>query len=142
MWLGLWNRLAKSLGLSPRSLGEKGERAAARYLEERGFTIVARGLRDRLSEIDLIAVEGRTVVFVEVKTRASADHGRPEEAVDRDKQQRLTRAALAYLKKKNLLQNATRFDVIGIVWPDEKSPPAITHIRNAFQASGRDSFYS
>lgn len=142
MWLALWNRLAKSLGLLPRSLGEKGERAAARYLEERGFTIVARGLRDRLSEIDLIAVEGRTVVFVEVKTRASADHGRPEEAVDREKQQRLTRAALAFLKKKKLLQHAARFDVIGIVWPDEKSPPAITHIRNAFQATGRDSFFS
>lgn len=142
MWLALRRWLATRLGLSPRSLGELGERAAARYLEARGFTIVARSHRDKLSEIDLIAVEGRTVVFVEVKTRASTDHGRPEEAVDRDKQQRLTRAALAFLKKKGLLKHAARFDVVAIVWPDDKSPPAITHFRNAFPAIGRDSFYS
>ena len=72
--------------LKPRSLGQRGEDAAAKFLRKLGYIIVARGHRDRIGEIDLIAVEGRTVVFVEVKTRSSQDAGHPAEAVDDDKQ--------------------------------------------------------
>lgn len=138
----IWRRIAEFLRLAPRSLGERGERAAAKHLEALGYTIVARGHRDRVGEIDLIAVDGRTVVFVEVKTRTRTARGSPEDAVDDEKRRRLTRAALAYLKKKKLLQQATRFDVVAVVWPDERSRPEITHYRAAFEATGRDSLYS
>ena len=76
---------------TPKSLGARGEAAAARLLKRKGYTIVARSDRSRLGEIDLVAVDKRTVVFVEVKTRPSHDTGHPADAVDEDKQRRLTR---------------------------------------------------
>ena len=121
---------------TPAPLGRRGEQRAARFLRRRGYTIVARGARDRLGEIDLVAVDRRkTVVFVEVKTRRSRRDGDPVEAVDHDKQRRLTRAALAFLRRHDLLDQPARFDVIGIVWPRARRPE-IVHIRNAFTPSG------
>ena len=87
-----------------RSLGRRGERAAEPLLRRKGYKIVARGERGPLGELDLVAVDGRTVVFVEVKTRRSHDAGHPAEAVGPEKQQRLTRLALAYLKRHDLLE--------------------------------------
>ena len=83
----------------------------------------------------LIAVDGRTVVFVEVKTRSAHDAGHPAEAVDYDKQRRLTRAASAYRKRHDLLETAARFDVIAITWPAGKGQPVIEHFKNAFEAT-------
>ncbi len=91
--------------LAPKTLGQRGEAAAARYLKRLGYIIVARSSHIRRGEIDLIAVDGRTIVFVEVKTRVSHDAGHPAEAVDRDKQHRLTRLAMVYLKRHHLLEN-------------------------------------
>ncbi len=119
---------------TPRgTLGQRGERLAARYLRRQGFRIVGRGVRTALGELDLVAVDGRTVVFVEVKTRQSAQQGHPLEAVDLAKQRRLTRLATAYLKRHRLLNCAARFDVVAITWPDGRRP-RIEHIRNAFDA--------
>jgi putative endonuclease len=118
----------------PLSLGQKGERLAARYLRRKGYLIIARGERDRYAEIDLIAVEGRTVVFVEVKTRTHQQAGHPAEAVDRDKQRRMTRAALVYRNRHDLHAVSMRFDVVAITWPADKRPPVIEHFVNAFQA--------
>lgn len=116
-------------------LGVRGERAAARYLQRRGYVIVARGDRSRYGELDLVAVDGRTVVFVEVKTRRSAlDH--PAEAVHQEKQRRLTRAATAYLKRHRLLDYPVRFDVVAITWPPSHRRPCIEHFPNAFEATG------
>ena len=86
-----------SMLLAPKPLGRRGEDAAARYLKRLGYTIVARGHRDNIGEVDLIAVDGRTVVFIEVKTRTTHDAGHPADAVDEAKQQRLTRLALSYM---------------------------------------------
>ena len=128
--------------LAPRSLGQRGEDAAAKFLRKLGYIIVARGHRDRIGEIDLVAVDGRTVVFIEVKTRTSQDAGHPAEAVDDDKQRRLTRLALAYMKRHDLLECSARFDVVAITWPDAKSKPKIEHFKNAFEPIGVQGMFS
>ena len=131
---------------APRSLGQRGERAAERYLRQRGYIVVARGQRQRIGEIDLVAVDTRTnprtVVFVEVKTRESHTAGHPAEAVDEQKQTRLTRLALAYLKFHSLLDQPARFDVIAVTWPAESTRPTIEHIENAFEARGLPGMFS
>ncbi len=124
------------------SLGARGERAAERFLRRLRYKIIARRERGRLGELDLVAVDGRTIVFVEVKTRRSHDKGHPAEAVGPQKQQRLTRLALAYLKRHDLLEYAARFDVLAITWPADARKPTIEHIKNAFEAVGRGQMFS
>lgn len=116
-------------------LGPAGEKLAARHLKQLGYRILARGHRQRLGEIDLIALDGDCIVFVEVKARSSTAGGQPHEAVDRSKQEKLTRAALIYLKKNDLLEKPSRFDVISILSQDQQTPQ-IRHIPNAFEAIG------
>jgi putative endonuclease len=117
-----------------RLLGARGEREAARWLRRQGFRILVRGYRTPRGEIDLIAREGDTLVFIEVKTRRA---GEPTEAVTLEKQQRLSLAALQFLKRHRLLEQRSRFDVVALVWPDMSRSPTIEHIRNAFEATGR-----
>jgi len=119
----------------PRTLGERGEREACRYLQRLGYIIVARTTRFRRGELDIVAVDGRTVVFVEVKTRRSTDPGDALEAVTPEKQRRLTRAALLFLKRHRLLEHSARFDVLAVTWNDPGKPPEIQHIQNAFEAA-------
>jgi putative endonuclease len=126
----------------PEPLGRRGEREAERYLRRLGYIIVARGRRDRLGEIDLVTVDGRTVVFVEVKTRRSHDAGHPVEAVDEDKQRRLTRLALAFLKRHNLLECSARFDIVAVTWPEGARRPVIEHFQNAFEPSGQGQMFA
>lgn len=128
-WAEWWKRWRE-----PRPLGARGEAAAAKFLKRKGYVIVARSHRGKMGEIDIVAVDDRTVVFIEVKTRRSHDAGHPADAVGRDKQRRLTRLALAYLKKHHLLENPARFDVVAITWPDDRKPPVIEHFINAFDA--------
>ncbi|MBW3600451.1 MAG: YraN family protein [Planctomycetes bacterium] len=135
-------RLTLARWRRPRRLGERGERAAERYLRRLGYVIVARSRRDRLGEIDLVAVDGRTIVFVEVKTRRSHEAGHPVEAVDEEKQRRLTRLALAYLKHHDLMSCSARFDVIAVTWPDGARRPVIEHFKNAFEAADPGRFSS
>jgi putative endonuclease len=132
-----WRRLR-----APKPLADRGEQAAARYLKRLGYHIIARRDRSPLGEIDLVAVDGRTVVFVEVKTRDSADAGHPSEAVDTAKQRRLTRLALAYLKRHRLLECPARFDVVAVTWPAGQRRPTIEHFKDAFEATGLKGFYS
>jgi putative endonuclease len=134
--------LAARFRAKPKSLGPRGEDAAARYLKKLGFRVLERGHDSRLGEIDIIAVDDRTVVFVEVKTRASSDAGHPTEAVDALKQRRMTQAALAYLKSKRLLESAARFDVVAITWPVDSCEPQIEHFRNAFAPTGAGQLFS
>lgn len=140
-WL---SRLAEQLRPSPRSLGELGERAAAKYLRRQGYTIVAGGQRSRYGEIDLIAVwRKEIVVFIEVKTRRSDRRGRPEEAVDPGKQERIAESGLAFLKAHGLLEYPARFDVIAIVWPKQaRQPASLRHIENAFEPPGFGQMFS
>jgi putative endonuclease len=126
----------------PKSLGERGEDAAGRFLKRRGYHILARHLDTRLGELDIIAVDGRTVVFVEVKTRSSTGAGHPADAIDDRKEQRMTQAALGYLKSHGLLNHAARFDVVAVNWPTGARVPTIEHIQDAFPAVGRGQFFS
>ena len=120
----------------PKPLGQRGEDAAARYLRRKGYHILARHLDLRQGELDIVAADGRTVVFVEVKTRSSASAGTPAEAIDDRKESRMTQAALAYLKSHGLLNHSARFDVVAITWPEGRGKPHIEHIENAFTAVG------
>jgi putative endonuclease len=133
-WLSGWTR--------PVTLGDRGEQAAARYLRRKGYVIVARGDRTRRGEIDLVAVDGRTVVFIEVKTRRSHRAGHPAEAVGTRKQRRIIRAALAFLKRHDLLERAARFDVVAITWPDDRRAPTIEHFQGAFEPDDQGQFFS
>lgn len=125
-----------------KTLGQQGEAAAARYLKRRGYKIAARSDRSKLGELDLVAVDGRTVVFVEVKTRRSQEDGHPVEAVTPAKQRRLTRLAVTFLKRHGLLESPARFDVVAVTWPQSRRRPTIEHFPNAFEAQGQWEFYS
>lgn len=145
--MGIGNLVARFRGwlrrLRPvRSLGQRGEDAAARYLRGLGYRILARSDRSKPGELDLVALDGRTVVFVEVKTRVSQEAGHPSEAVDVAKQRRLTRLAVTYLKHHRLLEAAARFDVVAVTWPEDQRRPKIEHFPNAFEAVGRNEFFS
>jgi putative endonuclease len=121
-----------------RILGDRGENEAARYLRRQGFRILVRGYSTTRGEVDLIARDGDTVVFIEVKTRRQ---GEPLEAVTLEKQRRLTLAALQFLKQHGLLERRCRFDVVAILWPDARRAPTIEHIRHAFEAVGYGQFF-
>ncbi len=122
-----------------RLLGDAGERAAIQHLRGQGFRIITRNYRNAAGEIDFIAREGEILVFVEVKTRRS---GQPVEAVNLEKQRRLARAALVFLRRYRLLDHRWRFDVVAVVWPDDRRAPAIEHYRNAFETPDHGQFFS
>ncbi len=124
--------------LLSRLLGDRGERTAARYLRRIGMRVLQRGYRTSRGEIDLIAREGDTLVFVEVKARRQ---GIPAEAVTLEKQRRITQTALHFQRRYNVLEQSSRFDIVAIVWPDDRQPPRIEHIRNAFEAVGRGQMF-
>ena len=122
-------------------LGDQGENAAVHFLKQQGYRILDRQHRNTFGEIDIIAQDGQCIVFVEVKTRSSDQHGQPFEAVNHAKQQRIIRSALAWLKKKRRLNQAARFDIVSIVWADQSDAPEIQHIKNAFTSDWRCQFF-
>jgi len=112
--------------------GRIGEDLAVNYLRQKGFTIVMRNYRRKCGEIDIIAKEKKTLVFIEVKTRRSSQYGSPFEAVTWKKQRQIARTAQDYLCRNNLFHQPARFDVIGITL-SPSSQPSITMIQNAFE---------
>ncbi len=116
-----------------RSLGQRGEEEAARFLEKRGFAILDRNVRSRLGEIDLVARDGATVVFVEVKTRREGEGDAPEAAVTGGKQRRLGRLAQQYLKWKHLGEVRGRFDVVAVTLDVEGRVKTVRHLPAAFE---------
>lgn len=117
-------------------LGERGEEFAARFLKRRGYKILVPRFKSRSGEIDLVCRDGEWLVFVEVKTRASDRHGAPSEAVQREKQRHMSRAALDYLR---LLQHPRvrwRFDIVEVILREEADrPDDIRLVQNAFDLS-------
>ena len=132
-WLKSRLRPEQNEAPSRTTLGKAGENAAARYLGNLGYRIIERNFRCGLAEIDIIARDGRTLVFVEVKTREEDDPA-PEEQVNANKQHQLTRGARMYLSRYGSPQPPARFDVVGIVWPPGQSPQ-IRHTIDAFEAT-------
>lgn len=128
--------LRRLLEREPPTLGEQGEAAAAKFLKRKGYKIVARSDSGKFGELDIVAVDKRTVVFVEVKTRRSALKGHPVEAVDEKKRRKITSLAVGYLKRHGLSECPSRFDIIAITWPEGVKKPTIEHFENAFDAEG------
>ena len=116
-----------------KSLGNRGERVAVRYLRGRGYKILMCNFRTAGGGIDIIARKGDLLVFVEVKTRSSDQYFAPHRQVNEGKQRRLTRAARTYLAHYKDRQPPCRFDVISIVWRKGQEPE-VEHIVNAFEA--------
>lgn len=131
-------------GWLTRIVGDRGERAAVRYLKRLGYRIVLRNARSRLGEIDVVAVDPADqdcIVFVEVKTLSAGVTGDPTEHVTLHKQRQLTRLALAWLKQRGLLERRARFDVIAVTHGDGRRPE-IVHYRHAFEPVGSGQLYS
>ena len=116
---------------TPHVLGKSGEKIALRYLEDKKYRILARNFRLFRGEIDIIALDRKTLVFVEVKTRRSTDFGLPEESVTPSKQEQIKKIAQGFLTKNNLNETECRFDVISLIF-DEGKGFSIRHIQNAF----------
>jgi putative endonuclease len=125
-----------------RWFGTRSERAAARYLRRQGYRLLARNWTCPHGELDLVAADGRAVVFVEVRSTGGDDADRPAASVDGAKQARLTRIALEFLRRHGLLGQAARFDVLALSWPAGRREPHVVHYRQAFEAVGRFQMFS
>lgn len=112
--------------------GEIGESIATTFLQGQGFHIVERNFRCVCGEVDIVARDGRTIVFVEVKCRKNRNYGPPQLAVTPFKQRQISKAALVWLSRRRLYDADARFDVVAIVLHDHDIPE-IEHIRNAFE---------
>ena len=119
-------------------LGKRGEALAASYLKRNGFTILDQNWEGDSGEIDLVALDGNTIVFVEVKTRSSESYGKAKEAVDKRKKNHVSKVAKEYLKKKGETKRRVRFDVVAVSIKgdtlfDRLRSPKIEHIKGAFE---------
>ena len=117
--------------LARQSLGRHGEDLACRELQRRGYDILARRFRTRFGEIDIVARDGATLVFVEVKTRRTAAFGGPTAAVNAAKQRRLVNMARSFLIGLGGPAPPCRFDVIGVTASPGR-PPVLEVVRDAF----------
>ncbi|TET38571.1 MAG: YraN family protein [Planctomycetota bacterium] len=115
-----------------RELGARAEDAAVDFLKRKGMRILGRNLRTRRGEIDCIALDKKTLVFVEVKAQTGAGGTYPEEKVTTAKQRRLARLALEYMRKNRVTDTHVRFDVVAVTYGEGE--PEIYHIPNAFDA--------
>ncbi len=115
-----------------KEIGDLGEAAACEYLEGNDYEIVERNFRLKCGEIDIIAKKDETLVFVEVKTRATTTYGQPSEYVDARKQAKIRKTALCFIKS---MDEDMRFDVIEVLYSNihgEFIVRNINHIENAF----------
>lgn len=118
------------------ALGRAAEDRACRYLESRGLRLLERNYRCRAGEIDLVMLDGATLVLIEVRSRSSTEYGGAASSVGARKQQRFTRAARhLMLMRREYRQFAARFDVVAIDPGEGGGPPRVTWIRDAFRLS-------
>lgn len=117
--------------ISTKASGDKGERLAVHYLENKGYTILEQNYRFEEAEVDIIAHQGHEIIFVEVKRRTSLSFGYPEDAVTDGKKRRIAKAAEAWLYERKMDGAPVRFDVISILSKSE-TEHKIRHFENAF----------
>jgi len=118
--------------MNTKEIGNFGEDKACEFLESQGITVIKRNFHARCGEIDIIAKDGETIVFVEVKTRLSKEYGAPSEFVDYRKQEKIIQTALYYLGNDD---TDMRFDVIEVMYKlskDSMTVIEINHIKSAF----------
>jgi putative endonuclease len=113
-----------------KTLGTRGEEIAVSFLKKKGFKIVARNYRTVFGEIDIIAIDRDSIVFIEVKTRSDKTYGHPFEAVTRRKKEKIGKVALAYMKSQKG-ELPSRFDVLSI--SVENGNERVEHIKDAFE---------
>jgi putative endonuclease len=113
-----------------QKFGEKSENLAVWYLKQNGYKIIEQNYRNRMGEIDIIAREKKTIVFVEVKSRRSIRYGTPKLAVTPKKQRTISMVALYYLKSTQQIDSKARFDVVAIT--SNRDEPQIEIVKNAF----------
>ncbi|WAC07340.1 MAG: YraN family protein [Thermodesulfobacteriota bacterium] len=114
-------------------MGKRGEKLAIGFLKKLRYKILEKNFRCKFGEIDIIALQGNTLVFVEVKTRSSLEYGCPQASVTARKRYQLTKVAFFYLQKNRLFDRAARFDVVAIEFDSREK--RIELIRNAFELS-------
>lgn len=119
------------MSLTGKRTGKKGEELAAAYLAGTGYRILERNYRCLFGEIDIVAREGETLVFAEVKSRRSEAYGPPQLAVGREKHKKISKIALHYLSEKRLRHCRARFDVVAVMLLPKG--PKIELIRDAFE---------
>ena len=125
---------SRFMSIERQQLGQRGETLACEELKRLGYAVLARRYRTRAGEIDIIASDAGTVVFVEVKTRLDLSFGDPAEAVTMHKQQRVVAMATDYVARHRLDDTPCRFDVVAVdVLVD---PPRITVYKDAFRPGG------
>lgn len=117
--------------LSAYEVGRWGEEIALKYLKKRGYKIIEKGFRLFRGEIDIIAYDKKTLVFVEVKTRRDSRFGLPEESVTQAKMKQIRKISLGFLTNRNIGEVECRFDVIAIILNGNKGY-SVSHIKNAF----------
>ena len=117
------------------ALGRVGEDAAAAALTVRGYFILRRNVRSRYGEIDLVAMHGSEIVFVEVKTRTTGERGRPFEAIHPAKQRRLARLAISFMHGRRLQDRACRFDAVAVYLTPDGRVAQVEIMPNAFDAT-------
>jgi len=113
--------------------GKAAEKAAAEFLKAKGYKILERNYKNKFGEIDIIALQKGVICFLEVKARHSLELGLPQEAVSGRKQRQICRVAIGYLKSNHLLEQAARFDVLGLLYVNNQ--PQISLITDAFELS-------
>ena len=114
-----------------QKFGKFGENLAARHLKKLGYKIICKNYRTKLGEIDIIAKEEDTIVFVEVKSRRTSTFGSPKYSITKKKQQQISKTALYYLKETNQSNVSARFDVVTVSSVNKKHD--IEVIKNAFE---------
>jgi putative endonuclease len=129
-----------------RWFGRRSERAAAKFLRKLGYRLLASNVSDRDGELDILALDGDTLVIVEVRSTSSERPEAVEETaatVDRRKQKKITDATARFLARRRLLGKvAVRYDVLVIAWPESAREPAFRHIPHAFESVGRFQFFT
>jgi len=122
---------ANSKGLHNATVGSRGEELAAAFLERNGLVIIERNFRCKGGEVDIVARDGNTLVFIEVKSRKTLSYGVPQLAVTPFKQRQISKAALTWLARNQKHDSPARFDVVAILL-NSAYQHQIEHIKNAF----------
>lgn len=118
-------------GQNKRHRGQQGESEAEKFLTTRcRYQVIERNYRSPFGEIDLIALDSRTIVFIEVRSHTGSQFGDPLESVNRRKQWQIAKTALYYLARHRLQDREARFDVVGVRW--EEGRAHLAHIKGAF----------
>ncbi len=124
--------------MQKKELGKKGEEIALRFLKKKGYRLIEKNYVCKMGEMDIIAKEKDTLVFIEVKTRTSTEFGPPQLAVNSRKQRQLSKVALNYLNEKRLKDVKARFDVVSVRY--SQNEPELDLIKDAFELDAEFSY--